>query len=96
MQSGNGLARGRISVPAGSSPSLGVGGPAIHAPAIHAPAIHALAIHGQAIDQERLGGRGRPVTAQQVGEKLAPSRHQAAKQGLTQGAIGPAGIADYP
>ena len=86
MPSGNGLARGRISVPAGSSPSLGVGG----------PAIHALAIHGQAIDQERLGGRGRPVTAQQVGEKLAPSRHQAAKQGLTQGAIGPAGIADYP
>ena len=91
MPSENGLARGRISVPAGSSPSLGVGGPAIHA-----PAIHALAIHGQAIDQERLGARGRPVTAQQVGEKLAPSRHQAAKQGLTQGAIGPAGIADYP
>ena len=43
-----------------------------------------------------LGARGRPVAAQQVGKELAPSIHQAAKQGLTQAPLGPAGIADHP
>ena len=48
------------------------------------------------ISQGGLGPRGRPVAAQQVAKELAPASHQAAKQGLAQGPIGPAGIADHP
>ena len=86
----------RIPRPAQPPAGIGHGNRAIHGQGITKGVISQGLISQGVISQGGLGPRGRPVAAQQVGKELAPASHQAAKQGLAQGPLGPAGIADHP